>query len=186
MISLDTIRSLRPSRRGWIALAATAVIITGTSTAVAFTQLKTSTAEYTPVDIKVEDHEQRLTKNESDIAETKDRVDGVEQQTESNTNAIHEVQKQVVVVEGKADAAVNQSRQAQPAIPAPAPAPQPEPVKTVNLRLIVAVQAVQQPQVWQCNYTLEIGRVISPLQGDACSPVGSEISDDLATVYGVR
>jgi hypothetical protein len=62
MISLDTIRSLRPSRRGWITLAVAGVIITGTSTAVAFTQLNTSTAEDTPVEIKVEDHEQRLTK----------------------------------------------------------------------------------------------------------------------------
>ena len=186
MISLDTIRSLRPSRRGWITLAVAGVIITGTSTAVAFTQLNTSTAEDTPVEIKVEDHEQRLTKNECDIAETKDRVDGVEQQTEANTNTVHEVQKQVVVVEGKADAAVNHSRQAQPATPAPTPTPQPEPVRTVNPRLIVAVQAVQQSHVWQCSYTLESGRVISPLQGDACNAVGSEISDDLAAVYRVR
>lgn len=174
------------SKRNIILAATAGVIIVTTSSVAAFNQLSTTTAEETPVEVKVDDHEQRLTKNESDIAETKDRVEGVEQQSAANTNTIHEVQKQVVVVEGKVEAQNQQARAQQPATVAPTPAPQPVPVKTVNPRLIIAVQAEEQPHVWSCTYTLETGRVINSLQGAACSAAGVTISDDLAAVWGIR
>jgi TolA-binding protein len=174
------------SKRNIILAATAGVIIVTTSSVAAFNQLSTTTAEETPVEVKVEDHEQRLTKNESDIAETKDRVESVEQQAAANTNTIHEVQKQVLVVEGKQEAQNQQARAQQPATVALTPEPQPAPAKTVNPRLIIAVQAEEQTHVWSCDYTLETGRVINSLQSATCSGVGSEISADLAAMWGIR
>jgi septal ring factor EnvC (AmiA/AmiB activator) len=193
-ISLNRLNQIKTSRRLQLIVAA-GVIVVSTSTALAFNNLASTQAGDTPVEVTVEDHDKRLTKNESDIGETKDRVTDVEQKTDENTQAVREVEKQVVVVDGKANAATSAAKQAQQAAqaaPAPQPAPTPVPVKTINPRLITAVSAVQQfdrfdnPTVWSCDYTLESGRVINSLQGPVCGAVGTEIGSDLASMHGVR
>lgn len=186
-LSLKQFKRIK-SRRLQLVLAA-GIIVAGTSTAVAFNTFTSTQAENTPVEVTIQDHEDRLTKNESDIAETKDRVTGVEEKTEANTQAVREVEKQVIVVDGKANAATSAAKQAQQAAqaaPAPQPAPTPIPVKTINPRLITGVSASQQGELWNCTYTLESGRTINTMQGSACGAVGTEISSDLATVWGIR
>lgn len=193
-IKSTKLNRLKTSRRLQLIVAA-GLIFASTSTALAFNNLASTQAGDTPVEVTVEDHDKRLTKNESDIAETKDRVTGVEEKTEANTQAVREVEKQVIVVDGKANAATSAAKQAQQAAqaaPAPQPVQTPVPVKTINPRLITAMSAVQQydrfnnPTMWSCTYTLESGRVINSMQGPACGAVGTEISSDLAVMHGVK
>lgn len=153
-------------------IAIAGVIVAGTSSVAAFNQFATSSAEETPVEVVIKDHDERITKNESDIAETKKRVDGVEQQAASNTETIHEVQKQVVVVEKKADNVAKQ-QVAQQAAQAPVEVVAPEPVKVINKQLIVAVRVNPNEFGRQCDYTLEHGRTFSEQSGIDCRSVGS-------------
>lgn len=83
-------------------LVAAGIVIAGTSGVAAFNSLQPTAAdEMTPTQIKVEKHDDRLDKNEADIAETKDRVSQVEQKTDDDTQAIGAVRERVVIVEGK-------------------------------------------------------------------------------------
>lgn len=173
----------------YFALAGALVI--ATSSVAAYNTLQpTSADEMTPTDVKVQDHDQRLDKAESDITETKDRVSNVEQKTEENTQAIGQVQQRVTVVEGKssspATAPVADSAPAQ-SVPAPvAAAPQ------VNPRIVTSMSSEEKFDKfgtslgWQCNYTLANGKSYSAHQGYACHAVGTEISGDLAITWGVK
>ncbi|WP_100504050.1 hypothetical protein [Mycobacteroides abscessus] len=171
-------------------LIASGVVIAGTSGVAAFNTLQPTSAEETPIKVVVEDHNKRLDKAEADIADTNSRVDQVEQQTEANTQAIGTTQQRVTVVERKVET--------QPA-PQQAPAastPSPEPRKT-NPRLVT--QVVRQEEKfdrfgthvgWSCEYVLgdDINRVrrINNISPEPCYGVGDVISDELATVWGVK
>ncbi|MFF2056339.1 MULTISPECIES: hypothetical protein [Rhodococcus] len=67
-----------PSSKKLILAASTGLVVLSTSSVLAFNGLLSTGASDTAVDVKVEDHDNRITKNEQDIAETKDRVGQVE------------------------------------------------------------------------------------------------------------
>ena len=186
-----------PRSRNLILAASTGLVVLSTSSVLAFNGLSSTGASDTPVDTKVEDHEQRITKTERDLAETKDRVGKVEQKSEENAQRVGAVERQVVVVQQEAAATAGQVQQLQEHSAAPAPAvqsaPQPEVVSEppVNNRLVLAVTAT--PQVdkygsqwgWGCSYELPNQRLIVVMQPMACSPVGTEVSDDVALSNGL-
>lgn len=166
---------------------ASGVVIAGTSGAAAFNLMQPTTAEpVSPTDIKVQEHEARLDKNEADIADTKDRVTQVEQKVDENSQAVTTVKERVTVIEKAASQPQSSSEPSVSASPTPAP------VKTVNPRLIVGVSVEDQLDqygkhlLWTCRYSLESGRIITNNQGDWCSQPGEEISADLAGMYGIK
>lgn len=163
-------------------LVSAGVIVAGTSGVAAFNMLQPATADVmTPTDVKVQEHETRLDKNEQDIAATQERVTQVEGKTDEAAQAVRVVENRVTVVEQGAAAA---PRSAEP-VAAPAPNP-------VNPRLVFAVlkQEIKDKDgnfaLWQCNYSLESGKVITVNQGSACHEAGTEISADIAAMHGIK
>lgn len=84
--------------------------------------------------------------------------------------------------------------------PAPAPAPQPveqppvsapQPAPAPSNRIVTAVTEERQfdrygAQIaWTCIYTVSAGRTIVAIQPGVCTPVGSEIGEDLAITNGL-
>lgn len=186
-----------PHSKKLILAASTGLVVLSTSSVLAFNGLLSTGASETPVDVKVEDHDKRITKNEQDIAETKDRVGQVEEKTESNTQAIGAVERKVIVVQGQANATAGQVQQMQAAESAPAPsaqvepAPQAAPAPPVNKRLIVASNGTPQTDRfgnamgWNCIYELPGQRIIMVFQPTQCSAAGTEIAEDVAISNGV-
>lgn len=177
------LRSL--SKRTKIVAIAAIVVVSG-SAAGAITSIQPTEAEEKPqIQVQVDDHEDRITKTESDIADTNNRVDQVEQKTDENTSAIGATKERVTVVERKvveqANTPAPQPAQTPQAVQAPAPAP------TINPRKVASVSVNQMNEgLWSCDYTLESGRVINSLQGYSCHVAGTEISADIAELHGVR
>lgn len=182
-----------PRSRKLILGASAGLLVLSTSSVLAFNGLSTTGANDTPVEIKVEDHEKRLTAAEQDLAATKDRVGQVEEKTEANTQAIGTVERQITVVREQADANAGQLQQvqaqaeAQPApqaapVAAPAPAPAPAPK---NELLVVAMQQTERHDRlgeflnYSCAYTVETGQQVSVFSGVPCTPVGAELSGDM-------
>lgn len=180
-----------PRSRKLILGASTGLLVLSTSSVLAFNGLTSTGANDTPVEIKVEDHEKRLTATEQDLAATKDRVGQVEEKTEANTQAIGTVERQVTVVREQADANAGQLQQVQAeaqtapqaapvAAPAPAPAPAPK-----NELLVVAMQQTERHDRfgaflnYSCAYTVETGQQVSVFSGVPCTPVGAELSEDM-------
>lgn len=188
-----------PRSKKLILAASTGLVVLSTSSVLAFNGLLSTGASDAPVDVEVEDHDKRITKNEQDIAETKDRVGQVEEKTESNTQAIGAVERKVIVVQGQANATAGQVQQMQTAGSAPAeaptaqaePVPQVAPAPPVNKRLIVASSGTPQtdrfgkPMGWNCNYELPGQRIIMVFQPTQCSAAGTEIAEDVAISNGV-
>lgn len=197
MVNTRELLTSIPRSRKLILAASTGLLVLSTSTVLAFNGLSSTGASDTPVETKVEDHEQRITKTERDLTETKARVGKVEQKTEENAQRVGAVERQVVVVEQEGAATAGQVQQLQEQAAAPAPvvqsAPQPEvvPQPPVNPRIVVAV--TQTPQIdrfgtrtsWQCSYELPGQKMIVAYQEATCSPVGTEISNDLALMNGL-
>lgn len=185
---IEQLKRIKSSRRLQLIVAA-GIIVAGTSSVAAFNTLTSTEASDTPVEVKVEDHGQRISKNESDIAQTNDRIGQVEQQTQANTSAIGAAQERVTVVERK----VVQQAGGQPSQPAQSPqagqAPAPA-VPTINPRRIVAMSVNvsgfgQSQTLWNCTYTLEGGRTINTIQAVSCYGPGAEITDEMAEMHGV-
>ncbi|NIL77142.1 hypothetical protein RhoFasB10_03283 [Rhodococcus sp. B10] len=186
-----------PRSRKLILAASTGLVVLSTSSVLAFNGFVTTGAEETPLRPQVDDHEQRITKTERDLAETKDRVGKVEQRNEENAQRVGAVERQVVVVQQESAATAGQVQQLQDQAATPAPAvqsaPQPEvvPAPPVNPRIVVAV--TQTPQMdrfgkqtmWLCSYELHGQKMIVAYQEATCSPVGTEISNDLALMNGL-
>lgn len=180
-----------PRSRKLILGASAGLLVLSTSSVLAFNGLSTTGANDTPVEIKVEDHEKRLTKTEQDLADTKDRVGQVEEKTEANRQAIGTVERQITVVREQADANAGQLQQVQEGVPAPAPAqsapqavPAPAPVPKNEL-LVVAMQQTERHDRfgeflnYSCAYTVETGQQVSVFSGVPCTPVGAELSGDM-------
>lgn len=169
---------------------ATGIVIAGSSSVLAFNQFDTSKADVmSPTEVRVNEHEQRITQNETEINATKQRVDQVEQKTAENTQVITNTTERVTVIERQAV----QQEGARAVAPAPVVAEvAPEPVKTINPRLIVDVEVTEQfdrfgnKAGWHCVYTLEQGSSHVQIQPDACYTVGTEISDDIAVMWRVQ
>lgn len=185
-----------PRSRKLILAASTGLVVLSTSSVLAFNGLTSTGAEETPLRPQVDDHEKRITKNEQDIAETKDRVGKVEEKSDSNEQRVGAVERDVVVVKEKQAATAGQVQQLQQSAPAPAPAAQPAPQAApapapVNRRQIIAVTATPLADKygvqwgWQCNYELPQGRMIASMQSAPCEGVGAEIPEDLALTNGV-
>ncbi|NDZ93312.1 hypothetical protein G3I13_01875 [Streptomyces sp. SID6673] len=166
----------------------------------AFNGLSSTGASDIPVEVKVDDHEQRITRSEQDIAETKDRVSQVEEKADTNTEAIREVERQIVVVQEKADTTAGQVQQLQEQAAAPTPAPvaqaepepTPAPAPTPSKRLIVELED-RGPNYDKfgnylnrtCIYKVYAGKTITARQLEPCSPVGTLISSDLSAMNGL-
>ncbi|MGW5074036.1 hypothetical protein [Rhodococcus sp. NPDC004095] len=188
-MNVKQLNSMMKSSRGLQLIIVAGLVVAGTSSVAAFNAVTSTDASDTPLDVKVEDHEQRISKTESDIAQANERVGQVEQKSDENAAAIQQVEERVVVVERGAQASAGQPQQipqpqaTQPSAPvASAPAP-------INPRLIVGLEVGLTPSsdapLYRCTYTLESGRVISNLQPTGCLGTGQEISDDLAAMHGV-
>lgn len=188
-----------PRSKKLILAASASLVVLSTSSVLAFNGLLTTGASDTPVDVKIEDHDKRITKSEQDIADAKDRVDQVEKKTDSNTQAIGAVERKVIVVQGQANATAGQPQQTQAAgtaataaSSAPSePAPQAAPAPPVNKRLIVAASGAPQsdrfgnPMGWSCTYELTGQRIIMVFQPAQCQAAGGELSDEIAVANGV-
>ncbi|WP_156666206.1 hypothetical protein [Rhodococcus sp. HS-D2] len=185
--------SLKSLTRRTKLFVATGIVLAGTSSVLAFNNFDNSAADImSPTEVRVNDHEERITKAEADIVETRDRVEQVEQKTEENTQAIAQTNERVTVVERQVETV---REQAPAQTPAPAPAPQPvqapAPVPQINPRKVVAVAAEKKTDRygnhsgWACSYTLEGGKVIINVQPDACYVVGHVISDEMAMLHRV-
>ncbi|GAA1053937.1 hypothetical protein [Dietzia natronolimnaea] len=195
--ALKKLTNLTRSRK-LILGASAGLLVLSTSSVLAFNGLSTTGANDTPVEVKVEDHEKRITKTEQDLADIKDRVDQVEAKTEANTQAIGSVERQVTVVREQVDANAGQLQQvqetveAQPAAPQPAPqaAPAPAPAPK-NKRLVVSMQQTERHDRfgeflhYNCAYTVETGQQVSLFSGVPCTPVGSVLSEEVAIVLGL-
>lgn len=173
-----------------------AAVIAGTSSVLAFNQYEDSTADVmSPTEVRVNEHEERITKNAADLSVTKQRVDQVEQQTAENGQAIASTTERVTVVERQV-AIQQETSQAQQSAPAPTltTEPAPQPVKTVNPRLVSAVVVTERSDRfgnktgWQCTYTMESGKEFAAYQGldHECHLAGQEVSNDLAVMFGIR
>lgn len=183
-----------PRSNKLILAAITGLVVLSTSSVLAFNGLLSTGASDTPVDVKVEAHDKRITKNEQDNAETKDRVGQVDVKAEGNTQAVGAVERKVIVVEKQGDATAMQVA-GSAAIQAPAvqseEASDAAPVNPVNRRLIVAVNETQQlvrfgnPSGWNCAYQLTGMRSIMVFQTTQCSAVGTEIAEGVAISNGV-
>ncbi|WP_241473785.1 hypothetical protein [Mycolicibacterium neoaurum] len=168
-------------------------LVAGTSGVAAFNLIQPTTAEQmSPTDVKVQEHDARLDKNEADIKATNDRVDQVEQKTDENTQAIGAVQERVTVVEKRAETASKPAGE----VSQPASTPTSVQPRKTNPRLVTGLSAQERQDKfgtrigWDCTYTLgdDIAnvRVISMFQGYDCHAVGTEISSDIATVWNIK
>ncbi|WP_192378788.1 hypothetical protein [Rhodococcus rhodochrous] len=186
--------SLKSLTRRTKLFVATGIVLAGTSSVLAFNNFDNSAADImSPTEVKVNDHEDRITKAEADITETKGRVEQVEQKTEENTQAIAQTNERVTVVERQVETVREQVPAPSPApTPAPQPAQAPAPIPQLNPRKVVAVAAEEQinrygeHSGWTCRYTLEGGQVIVNVQPDACYVVGHVISAEMASLHRVR
>jgi hypothetical protein len=157
---------------------ATGIVIPGSSSVLAFNQFDTSKADVmSPTEVRVNQHEDRLTQNEAENNATKQRVDQVEQKTAENSQVITNTTERVTVIERQA--AQQEGARAVASAPVVAEVA-PEPVKTVKPRLMVNVKATEQfdrfgnTTGWHCISKLEQGTSHVNIQPDACYTVGTE------------
>lgn len=176
------IKRINLSRKAKI-LSAAFIVIAGTSSVAAINQFSQTSAEERPVKIIVDDHEKRISTNEQAIQDTNERVNEVETQTATNTETVKEVQKQVVVVEKKAQEAVNTQPAPQNIVQAPQTAP--EPVKVINKKLIVKATTTPMQSGFQCDYVLEHGRTHVEYSGVPCRAVGSELENGTMNTFAL-